>query len=544
MVAHRRWAGKCYLWGQQSGQTYDSRVAEDERICPEGDGAQRYLVVLSDVHLGTDHPTAWYQREVHEPGLVHLLDWVADHAEQVAELVLLGDIVDFWTYPAHEVPPTFAEIAATHPAVFGPAGALARALDALDGRVTYVPGNHDMGITAAEVATIASPGGHHVRLVEDVPYHPLGLADPRIALAHGHHHTLFNAPHPTNPWAPLPVGYFVTRAVATGWARRLDPGQTVADLAGQGAPNGIDLRSLGAVAAGLGAGSITAALIDFVCGATGMGSQEPITMPDGSTATLADARTAYADCWTDWVRQHGGGYLGTSSAYRAAMADLDGSYLGWFAQQAALPAGTELVVMGHTHVPVSGLRAAAVRYVNTGFDCPSRPDRDLTDPSRAQRATFAVVDTEELDAQVWEVAADGDGHVCRPVDVAPARVVSSTGMDFSCYVTIDNTHGTRDLALQRDATTAGTFVVPPPGRIPVGEVARFWLQDNLGASGSSGTATYTDGNEEVTLTFSCPTLGTNSCTGWHHVVTRTEDGPWRDGEVVRFGHPFFIRYVL
>lgn len=519
-------------------------MTADERICPEGSGSRRHIVALSDVHLGTDNRTAWYQREVHEASLVHLLDWVVDQADAVAELVLLGDIVDLWTYPADEVPPTFAEIVATHPNVLGPTGALARALDALDGRVTYVPGNHDMGITAREVATIASPGGHHVRMVEDVPYHPLGRQDPRLALAHGHHHTLFNAPHLANPWAPLPVGYFVTRAVSSSWARRLDPGQTVADLAGQGAPNGLDLRSLGAVAAGLGAASITAALIDFVCGATGVGLTEPVVMPDGSTATLADARDAYADCWTDWVVGHGGGYRGTASAYRAAMADLDGSYLGWFAQQAALPAGTDLVVMGHTHVPVSGLQAAAVRYVNTGFDCPSLPDRDLAPPERAQRATFAVIDTEALDARVWEVAADGDGHVCRPVEVPAARVVSSTGMDFSCYVTIDNTHGSRDLALVRDATTAGSFVVPPPGTVRAGEVGRFWLQDHLGLSGSSGTATYTDGEREVTATFACPTFGTNVCTGWHHVATRTEDGPWRDGEVVRFGHPFFVRYVL
>ncbi|MEZ5177711.1 MAG: metallophosphoesterase [Acidimicrobiales bacterium] len=519
-------------------------MGDDERISPPGQGIERHVVVLSDVHLGTDHPTAWYQRDVHEEALVHLLGWVADQAEQVAELVLLGDVVDFWTYPAHEPPPTFAAIRATHPAIFGPTGALARVLDALDGRVTYVPGNHDMGITAAEVASIASPGGHHVRLVQDVPYHPLGANDHRIALAHGHHHTLFNAPHADNPWAPLPVGYFVTRAVATGWARRLDPGQTVADLAGQGAPNGLDLRTLGAVAAGLGAKSITAALIDFVSGATGMALDEPITMPDGSTATLADARVAYADCWTDWVAASGGGYRGTASAYRAAMADLDGSYLGWFAQRAALPDTTELVVMGHTHVPVSGLRAAAVRYVNSGFDCPSKPDRDLADPKRAQRATFAVIDTDALDARVWEVAAEGDGHVCRPVDVAPARVVSATGMDFSCYVTIDNTHGERDLSLERDAATYGSFVVPPPGRIRAGEVGRFWLQDSLGPSGSSGTATYTDGTDDLTFTFACPTFGTNSAAGWHHIATRSDEGPWRDGEVVRFGHPFFVRYEL
>ena len=55
-------------------------MGDDERISPPGQGIERHVVVLSDVHLGTDHPTAWYQRDVHEEALVHLLGWVADAA--------------------------------------------------------------------------------------------------------------------------------------------------------------------------------------------------------------------------------------------------------------------------------------------------------------------------------------------------------------------------------------------------------------------------------------------------------------------------------
>ncbi|MGN6692682.1 MAG: hypothetical protein ACTHN0_00765, partial [Aquihabitans sp.] len=307
-------------------------------------GHKRHVVALSDVHLGTLDPTVWYQPHLHEPYLVHLLDWVVDQAEHIRELVLLGDIVDFWTYPADVRPPTFADIAACHPAVFGLDGALARVLDALDGQVTYVPGNHDQGISEEEVASIRSRSGHHVRLIEEVPYLPV----PGLAMAHGHHDTLFNAPATSGPFAPLPLGYFVTRAVATRWAQGLAEGQTVAELAGQGAPNGIDLRSLIGVASGVGARSVGATVLDFVASATAMSPLTDIVMPDGSTANLLDARAAYEHTWTEWAEANGGGVAGQSAAGRATLADFDGTYLGWFAQRMAFEHDCDLVVMGHT----------------------------------------------------------------------------------------------------------------------------------------------------------------------------------------------------
>ncbi|MCB1038144.1 MAG: hypothetical protein KDA94_01225, partial [Acidimicrobiales bacterium] len=261
-----------------------------------------------------------------------------------------------------------------------------------------------------------------------------------VLLEHGHHHTLFNAPSELSPWAPLPLGYFVTRAVATAWTRDLGPGQTVADLAGQGAPNGLDLGALGAVAGGIGAASIAAGLIDIVSGTTKVTLDEPILMPDGSTATLREARREYIDVWTRWAETHGGGIVGQGVAYRSTMADADGTYLGWFAQRRALEHGADLVVMGHTHAPIGGLEDSLVEYVNSGFDCPSLPDqqRDV-DP---QHVTFVVVDTEPegADAAVWAV-----GDAIEPMDAPKTRVVGSRGHDYSCYVVLDNTAGAHDL---------------------------------------------------------------------------------------------------
>ena len=518
------------------------------------EGHKGHIVAVSDIHLGTHAPTVWYQQHLHEPYLVHLLEWVVREAEHIRELVLLGDIVDFWTYPADVQPPSFAEIAACHPAIFGIDGGLARVLDALDGQVSYIPGNHDQGVTREEVASIASPGGHHVTLVETVPYIPL----PRLAMAHGHHDTLFNAPTTSGPFAPLPLGYFVTRAVATRWSLGLDEGQTVAELAGQGAPNGIDLKSLVGVASGVGARSVAATVIDFVAGATAMSPVTEIVMPDGSTANLLDARTAYADCWTEWADAHGGGVVGQSAAGRATLADFDGTYLGWFAQRMAFEHDCDLVVMGHTHVPVGGLDASLVNYINTGFDCPSEPD--LTRELSPQHVTFAVIDTQATDGglghispglvpSIWAVSSDrsddsveGDPVLrCHPIEVATTSIVSGATMDYSCYVVVDNRFGRADLELVDAEASYGSFVIAPPARIAAGAEGRFWLQDLLGAAGSDGRVTYrradSPSGELIELWFTCPTVGTNDCSGPGSFAPRASDGDWRASSSSTNGWP-------
>src|ERR1041385_167921 len=63
------------------------------------------IVVLSDVHIGDNSPTVWYQQKYHEPYLTALFDHVVANADQISELVILGDFVDFWTYPPDRRPP-------------------------------------------------------------------------------------------------------------------------------------------------------------------------------------------------------------------------------------------------------------------------------------------------------------------------------------------------------------------------------------------------------------------------------------------------------
>ena len=73
------------------------------------------IVVLSDIHIGTNAPTVWYQQKYHEPYLATVLDDVIKNASEIKELILLGDVVDFWTYPPDEPPPIFDAIMAANP---------------------------------------------------------------------------------------------------------------------------------------------------------------------------------------------------------------------------------------------------------------------------------------------------------------------------------------------------------------------------------------------------------------------------------------------
>lgn len=497
--------------------------------------ARGKLVVISDVHIGDNSPTVWYQKKYHEPYLKALFDHVTANADSIQELIILGDFVDFWTYPPDRRPPSFAEITAANPGVFGPAGMLNTALVALQGRVSYVRGNHDMTITQADLDSVAS-SPDRVTLRDTDGYFPLGT-DRRVMCGHGHQWTMFNAPDQTTRLAPLPIGHFATRAFCYQLSRTLQPGQTVADLVHQGIPNGLDLGDLvGSVDS-----SMIKTLVDYASKQTGLPVSETIILPSGETTTLGEVKEIYDPLWSNWVTMGGGGKQGELMALKAALADVEnGTYLPWFAQRQALPAQAELVVLGHTHVPVSGLKDGFIAYANTGFDCASMPDM------ASRHFTFIEVDAALAQAQIMQVTADGTGaFAVREYGGAKRdEVVPGPAIDFSTYVTLDNRFGAGDLALVGGDAAEGFFVVPPPDRVARGEVARFWIQDNAGSSGSKGSATYHATSGLVTLQFGCPTgFKPNIAAGADFRARIGNDEYGALNHAPRAGHPLFVKFV-
>jgi UDP-2,3-diacylglucosamine pyrophosphatase LpxH len=499
--------------------------------------AKNQAVVVSDVHIGNGAPTVWYQPAVHEAELVAVFDWVAQNAGTVRELVLLGDIFDIWTYPPSTRPPSLADIIAANPNTLGPNGALARAVAALDGAVTLMLGNHDGTLTATDIAGLSQsvgklnfePGAVHVLQ---------GSSGARTAFAHGHYWTMFNAPDQRSPWKTLPVGHFVTRAFAFEMANTLKPGQTVADLANMGAPNGFDLGQFLLTWQPTLNPSLAAMLLDYCAGVAKMPGNLPITLPDGSVTSIDEAKRVYANLFTQWAADQGGPY----NAMRAALADQWGDYLAWFAQQTAIRYNADLIVMGHTHTPIGGLTVSPVNYFNNGFECPSKPDVP------PKEFTFTIVDLDHASAEIFQVTRAGGNTQIQPFTARVIPPIPPPAEDFSCYISIENR---TSAALQRDGGVPtpgnGYWVVEPPGEVPPGQRVRLWLQDNPGPHGSDATVKYRSGGNRYAFGFDCPTgVWPNSASGPNNnFIARAGTGGWGSvGSVPRWGHPLQVRFTV
>ena len=115
---------------------------------------RQFAVVLSDIHIGNNAPTCWYQDRVHFDRLEGVLRWIVARRESVREVIFLGDTFDFWTYEPARQPPVMSEIIAANPRLLGAGGPLAQLVTALPGRVRLLPGNHDENLTPADIAQL------------------------------------------------------------------------------------------------------------------------------------------------------------------------------------------------------------------------------------------------------------------------------------------------------------------------------------------------------------------------------------------------------
>ncbi len=177
------------------------------------------IVIMSDMHMGADLTYAECKNNV--PHLAKLIDQIRV-SPNVRELVIAGDLIDEWfvpatvnTYQGSDQAGFAGRVAAANSAVFVALNNVIR-----DGYilVTYVPGNHDISVTAASIESIL-PG---IRQARDAvlglgTYSPVGF--PQIAIEHGHRYNFFCAPDPYSnqnvaPGSILPPGYFFTRLAA------------------------------------------------------------------------------------------------------------------------------------------------------------------------------------------------------------------------------------------------------------------------------------------------------------------------------------------
>jgi UDP-2,3-diacylglucosamine pyrophosphatase LpxH len=531
---------------------------------------EQYAVVLSDIHIGDNAPTCWYQTQVHFPYLAGVLDWIVARRASVREVFFLGDTFDFWTYEPSRRPPLMSEIIAANPMLLGGSGPLAKLVRALPGRVWLLRGNHDENLTPSDIAqlntSLTGSPNTGIQLVSKPGVVLTGASGARTLFEHGHRWCMFNAPDPKSKWNELPVGQFVSRGIAYRVATK-HKGKTAAELPVSG--NGdmdLTLNDFGAIWSRFmkrGDLNLVDELLQHVTRKTGLARGEPISMSGASQSSLGHARAVFAKLFADWARREG-----RWNAARAAAADATGEDLAWFALRQALRTNADLVVMGHTHTPIKGLTVAplGVEYVNSGFECVSLPDT-----AKGVEFTFALVDLEAPSANLMAVQRAGGGVRCAPSRARTAPVVVPRRKqlpspfdkipleDLSCYVRIENRSRTA-LHLVRNSVRSDNsiWVVAPPKTIPASGRADIWLQDRLGMQGSAGRFSYTDGKSNLNFAFSCPTLSRNRVSAGVtprsrgtppsglviDYEARAANDPWRPRAITFFGHPVQMRCVV
>jgi UDP-2,3-diacylglucosamine pyrophosphatase LpxH len=194
-------------------------VNSGKNFFSNGSSERTMIVVISDIHLGAD--LAYSETSNNLSHLVNFLDLVRT-GDNVKELVIAGDMFDEWfvpaninTYQGKDQYDFVQRIAAANKGVFD---LLNRIIQEGKITVTYVPGNHDLAITAENVAAVL-PGIKQAR--DDVQglgtYIPTDY--PQIAIEHGHRYNYFCAPDPFSnkdiaPGSIMPPGYFYTRIAA------------------------------------------------------------------------------------------------------------------------------------------------------------------------------------------------------------------------------------------------------------------------------------------------------------------------------------------
>ncbi|MFH1089582.1 MAG: metallophosphoesterase [Candidatus Uhrbacteria bacterium] len=198
-----------------------------------GGNERNMIVVLSDLHLGAD--IAYAECNKNRSSLQKLLEQISV-SPNIKELVIAGDLLDEWyvpatvdTYAGKDQRDFVQRIATTNKDVIETFNNIIQAGEIL---VTYVPGNHDLTITAENIDLIL-PGINQARDEEQGlgTYSPADY--PEIAIEHGHRYNFFCAPDPISnqavaPGTIMPPGYFFTRIAALHLLQKTQtPGDTM-----------------------------------------------------------------------------------------------------------------------------------------------------------------------------------------------------------------------------------------------------------------------------------------------------------------------------
>lgn len=405
----------CFSCHAQSTQNFTTTPVQP--LWDAGEDRDK-IVVISDIHLGIDD--SFSETAMNKKHLLSFLQQVAV-TQDVRELVIAGDFLDEWylplDYPAYTDSSQFyKDVIANNLDIF----VAFRDVMAAGVTLVYVPGNHDLLLDSG-VLEEALPGIVEARDVRGLGVYITGDRQ-EIAIEHGHRYDAFSAPDTItnaelcgNDETMLPAGYFYAR-YAAGWVIQGRPHvernlPVITEM-----PDSSDTDQMGAYAYYKILESIAAhitpleALDQPVFDVHIAGFDDAYTFLDFYPARQPDgtisAPVLFRNLQRTWdERQEQNRVAVKFDFITSVMGALDWQYFFNQAKAQYLenPASkVDVVVFGHTHVPVFETLADGKMYLNDG----TWVDHNTNAPDAMR--TFAVIKTGETnDADLCMFMEDG-----------------------------------------------------------------------------------------------------------------------------------------
>jgi len=288
---------------------------------------------VTDLHMGAGrtpkldkHDYDWLKPAEAE-SFANFLKYV-NESDDVKEVVLLGDVMETWVCPVDEVPPSFDEIisAKKNKDIVKQLKNLAKNEDI---KLLYFPGNHDMSITA-DFLEFNFPG----IVFGGSAAHNSAFSAGRILAEHGSAYAMFCAPDPVNnPGNRLPLGYFISRIVAT-------------KVANTGSAKHHYWRYVDDLIECLGPQTLPASVFEAVLEEADLPEDVEIKMSSNGGRTYSvgagEVKEKYKNVYEDWRSKKGDGM-----AFLAVWAEL--GHLGKIADLLCKKGNTKIVIFGHSH---------------------------------------------------------------------------------------------------------------------------------------------------------------------------------------------------
>jgi UDP-2,3-diacylglucosamine pyrophosphatase LpxH len=296
---------------------------------------EKRRIYISDIHMNagkgfkTDkdkHPYEWLG-PAEANRFADFLNFLND-SDTIREVIIIGDLMDDWVYPVDVVPPSLDSIVKA-PINKKIVQALKKMCKNKNIGVLYLPGNHDMGVNLKLIQR-NFPG----MIFGGSALYNSVYRTSRLRAEHGSAYAMFNAPDPINsPGTRLPLGYFISRVIATKTRDTGDEKRHYWSYADE------LLETLGPQKL---AASVFKAVLEEAC----LNDKTAIRMPKrngkGESVTAIQVIEKYAALYDQWQETYGAG-----EAFKAMMAEI--GFLGNLADRLCKKKDTNVVIFGHSH---------------------------------------------------------------------------------------------------------------------------------------------------------------------------------------------------